>query len=184
MEPEIAISVWAPGVGDQIDTITRAARALPVGWKLYVKEHPQMAGFRPRSFYEHLKKIPNVKIIDPSTASFGVIKDSGLIIVVTSTVGFEAVLFGKPVITLGNHLINDLSFVRHCEHLTELSFLVKEQIEHFTFSEKELVHFLAKIIDNSAIVDLMSLWLTGHTKEERLSGIEPLADLFARRIKL
>ena len=98
--------------------------------------------------------------------------------------GLEAVLFGKPVVTLGNHFINDLSFVKRCDNMRDLPAIVKEQTERYTFNEDELLHFLGKIVENSAVVDLVSLWLTQHSKEERARGMEPLTQLFAKRVKL
>ena len=182
LEPEVALSISAPLITDQLYAITHAARALPVGWKLYVKEHPRMVEFRPRSFYERAKKIPNVKLIDPSMKSFGLIAESRLNIVITSTVGFEASLLGKPVITLGKQFFNDFSFVKHCDSMGDLARLVKEQVEHFAYDEKEIVHFLAKVIDTAATVDLNRMWYQQSTPEELKNGARPLADLLMRRL--
>ena len=60
-EPEISLLLLAPFMTDQLYVIKQIAQSLPVGMCLYVKEHPHMVPYRPRSFYRDLKKIPNVK---------------------------------------------------------------------------------------------------------------------------
>src|SRR3989344_4782583 len=127
-EPEIALLVQGSFVRNQLEVIRQAARSLPVGWKLYVKEHPQMVEFRPRRFYKELKKMPNVRLIDPRIKSFPLIERSGLVIVISGTAGFEACLLGKPLVTLGQQFFNDFSFVKHCTAYEDLPRLVHEQV--------------------------------------------------------
>ena len=143
-----------------------------------------MAGYRPRSFYKEIKKMPNVKLIEPSVSSFDLIRTCELCILITSTVGFEATLLKKPVVTLGNHLVNDLSFVRYCDNLRDLPRVVAEQMAAADYSDAELARFLAKIIENSAVIDLMALWLIENTPAQLRTGVSPLAKLFAKRIGL
>ena len=68
-EPERALSIAAPFFTNQIDVITNIAKSLPVGYKLFVKEHPSMTlkrgTGRKLSFYKDLLKLPNVKLIHP-----------------------------------------------------------------------------------------------------------------------
>jgi len=184
VEPEIALLVSAPNAIDQISIATTIAKSLPVGWKLYVKDHPQMAEFRPRAYYERLKKIPNIRLIDPSIKSFGLTKDAKLIATITGSVGFEACIFGKPVITFGEHFINDLSFVKHCRNLPDLPDLVRSHLASFSYNEKELVHYLAKLADGSVVIDLPDVWYRSETQEERKILMRPLAELLAARLGL
>jgi len=182
-EPEISLLVQAPFITSQIEAVRLAARSLPVGWKLYVKEHPQMVGYRPRAFYRALKKIPNVRVVDPSVKSFGLTASSGLVIVISSTAGFEACLLKKPVVTLGNHFYNDLSFVKHCERPSDMARLVQEQVNSFAYDEEELVHYIAKIIEGAALLNLGHIWYYERDANARREGVRPLAALIASRLR-
>lgn len=183
-EPEIALLVQGPFVANQLEVIRQAARSLPVGWKLYVKEHPQMVEFRPRSFYRQIKNIPNVRLVDPSIKSFAVIEKSRLVIVISGTAGFEACLMKKPLITLGSQFFNDFSFVKHCEGYEQLPALVREQTTSFRYDENELLHYLAKIFEESAIVDMGKLWQHQASHDELYQGVADLADKLARSLRL
>ncbi|TSC56502.1 MAG: hypothetical protein Greene041679_513 [Parcubacteria group bacterium Greene0416_79] len=50
-EPEVSLLLLAPFATNQIELVRAAAKSLPVMWKLYVKEHPLMVQYRPRSYY-------------------------------------------------------------------------------------------------------------------------------------
>jgi capsule polysaccharide modification protein KpsS len=85
-----------------LNTVKNIAFTLPFPYKLYVKEHPASVGLRPKSFYKKFKKLPNVVLISPEENIESIIKKSSGIITLTSTVGMEAALVGKPVYVLGN----------------------------------------------------------------------------------
>lgn len=101
LQPEASTSVQATYFSDQLNTIKNAAFSLPFPYKLYVKEHPVAVGTRPFSFYKTIKKLPNVVLISPQEKTEELVKKSIGIITLTSTVGMEAVLAGKPVYVLG-----------------------------------------------------------------------------------
>lgn len=48
-----------------------------------------------------LRRIPNVRLVDPHTSSHELIVRSHGVAVISSTVGLEALLYPKPVLTLG-----------------------------------------------------------------------------------
>lgn len=102
VQPESSTSALATYFCDQINTITNAAFSLPFGAKLYVKEHPSALGHRSPDFYTRLQRIPNVVIINPEESAQQLIAHSQGVITLTSTMGMEAALAGKPVYILGN----------------------------------------------------------------------------------
>lgn len=105
-QPESSTSVNSSYNCNQIEVIEKIAFSLPMGIKLHVKEHPNAVGFFERSFYQAIKKIPNVKYISPNTEITNLIKNSLGVITLTSTVGFEALLMKKNVITIGDVFYN------------------------------------------------------------------------------
>ena len=88
---------------DQFKIIENVSRALPTSCYLYVKPHPHYFG-EDVSFKELSKvsKLKNVKIINPMIPPAKLIKNSRGLITINSTAGFEAIIAGVPVITLGH----------------------------------------------------------------------------------
>lgn len=181
-EPESSLLHVAYFKTNQLEVIRQVARALPVGYKLYVKEHPTMVMYRPRSFYKELKKNPNVKLIDPTIKSFDIISRAKLITTITGSCGWEATLLKKPVITFGQAFYNQLSFIKKCRAFEDLPQLVKEQLENFNYDENELLEYLTKIFESSAPVDLTSVWDDVGNLQRQRKALEPLADLIAKKL--
>lgn len=186
-EPEALPMILAPFYMDQAWLIKQVAKSLPVDFKLYVKDHPMMIGRRPGSFYEEIKKIPNVKLIDPVTKSFSLIDKARLVFTITGTAGWEAALLKKPVIIFSKVFYSRLSMVKNCRSMPELPTLVQDQLTNFTYDEEELVHFIAAILQESIDIDLLQIWdIEGgaHASDTKRKELVPLVDLFAKKIGL
>lgn len=184
-EPEIALLLLAPFWTNQINLIRQIAKSLPLCFKLYVKEHPLMVGYRTHAYYRELKKIPNVKLLNPSLKSFDIIKHSRLVLTITGTVGLEALLCKKPVITFGDVFYNKLSMVKRCRNIEELPFIVKDQLENFKHNEFELENFIGALMEESVPVDLLRIWERGTKEEhEEKRRLTLLVDLMAKKLNL
>ena len=183
-EPEGDPMVLAPFYLDQIWLAKQIARSLPLSFKLYVKDHPVMVGLRPRSYYEELRKIPNVRLINPARSGLALIEGSQLTLTITGTSGFEAVLLKKPVIIFGAMYYDILSSVKRCAAITDLPVFVKEQVEQFTYNEPELLDFLAAAYAESVPVELIQLWDIEGGKEFRKNRerLEGLVNLLAEKL--
>lgn len=182
LEPETMLLLQAQFCTDQIHVIQQIARSLPVGYLLYVKDHPRMVKYRPRSYYKQLKKIPNVRLINPRYSGFEIIKHSKLVTTITGTAGWEALLMQKPVITFGDVFYNNLSFVKRCDSYEKLPYIVKEQLEDYKYNEKELIRFIAILFTESVNVNLAYLWEREYDQTKKKIGLEPLAELIAKKI--
>ncbi len=185
-EPEVSTMLYAPFYMDQLWLIKQIAQSLPLHYKLYIKEHPVMFGYRPRRYYKELKKIPNVKLIKPDVISFDLVKNAKLIATNTGTPGWEATLFKKPVITFGDASYNKLHMVKRCRAIEDLPQIVKEQLENFDYDEKSLINFIAAIYKESADVNLIQLWSVegGSKMEKKEKKLVPLVDLIAEKLNL
>jgi len=95
---------------DQHMAVALLANAIPEGWKIYVKEHPQQYdtalgqyGYlgRDKTYYNRLKAIPNVEIIPIDSDHFRLLDNSMAVSTITGTVGWEAITRGKSVIIFG-----------------------------------------------------------------------------------
>lgn len=183
-EPEIATLLLGPFWTDQINLVRQIARSLPVTHLLYVKDHPVMLGYRPRWYYRELKKIPNVKLLSPNTDSFELIRRSELVTTISGTAGWEAVIFGKPVITFGDVYYNALSTVTRCSDIEQLPALVQRSIQHNEPNEEELRDFIAAMLEDSEELALHEIWEKGMDRAEEERRLDAFATLLARKLGL
>ena len=90
-----------PHCVDQEYLIRQVADYLPQGYDVVLKEHPVSIGKNPVAMLRRLSEIPNVRLVDPYTSSHELIRRSEAVAVISSTVGLEALLYGTPVLTMG-----------------------------------------------------------------------------------
>ena len=90
-----------PHTYDQASLIEQVAGALPHGYDVVLKEHPMSIGRNRLSLLRRLARIPNARIVEPYTSSHDLIREAEAVVVISSTVGLEALLHGRPVLTLG-----------------------------------------------------------------------------------
>ena len=85
-------------VGSFVDGLIEASKALPKGWHLRIKEHPDNHG----RFAEKIAKDGNSQVwLDNRTDTFEQVRASQLVITVNSSVGLQAMFFEKPVVACG-----------------------------------------------------------------------------------
>jgi hypothetical protein len=90
-----------PHCVDQVSLVEQVADALPVGHDLVLKEHPMSIGRNSMRLLRRLRRRPNVRLVEPYTSTHELIERSEAVAVISSTVGLEALLYVKPVLTLG-----------------------------------------------------------------------------------
>jgi len=90
-----------PDCADQLAIIAQVARALPQGYDLVVKEHPLSIGRNPLTMLHRLRRMRNVRLVPPRSSSHALIAGAQAVAVISSTVGLEALLQEKPVLTIG-----------------------------------------------------------------------------------
>ena len=113
-QPERTSSPLGEVFANQFLMVDLLSKCVPEGWDVYVREHPVQLradshGERSRTidFYDDIASLHNVKIIPVSISSFDLIDHSKAVATVTGTVGWEAVLRGKPVLMFGHAWYKD-----------------------------------------------------------------------------
>lgn len=90
-----------PHLADQEAIVELLVAALPPDHDLVVKEHPQSIGQNPVALLRRLAGREGVVLVDPRTSTHDLIERASALAVISSTVGLEGLLYGKPVLTLG-----------------------------------------------------------------------------------
>lgn len=110
-EPETALQALSPEYFFQLETIIRISRDLPAGYILAVKDTEPALGRRPIGFYDQIRELKNVAILDVREKGIDVIRKARLVATISGTAGFEAAVMGKPVVSFGAH--NLYNFLPH-----------------------------------------------------------------------
>ena len=90
-----------PDCADQLPIIGQVARSLPQSYRLVVKEHPMSIGRNPLTMLHRIRQMRNVRLVAPRSSSQALIAGAEAVAVISSTVGLEALLQEKPVLTIG-----------------------------------------------------------------------------------
>ena len=143
-QPESSTLTKATDFENQINTIEIIAKNLPGDYVLYVKEHYAKLGHREMSFYKLIQKFCNVRFIDPWIDSHSLIKKSEGVIVLTSTVGWEALIYRKPVFILGNVFYETFRYSVKIDNIYKLAEIIKDKLHERQISENDYDYELAK----------------------------------------
>ena len=121
--------------------IEQIAAALPQGWDLVLKEHPMSIGRNELGMLARLRSIENVRLVDPYTSSHDLMQAADAIAVISSTVGLEALMYGKPVLTLGQPFYAGYGVTLDVDSFRELQAKVHELLE-FRPDKERILRFL------------------------------------------
>jgi len=145
-EPDLSTFVLAPYYKDQIHFVRNLAFSIPYGYRLYVKEHPLMQRKRPKGYYEDLSKIPQVRLIPPEIPTKILLSGCDCVVTVTGTIGWEALLMKKSVITFGNAFYNAFKGVVSLRNWEDLNDTIHKLINNnILYDDKQLVEFIVAI---------------------------------------
>jgi capsule polysaccharide modification protein KpsS len=109
-----------PHCVDQAAIIELIAASLPQGIDLVLKEHPMSVGRNPLGLLRRLRGNENVRIVEPHTSSHELIRRARAIAVISSTVGLEALLHGRPVMTVGQPFYSGFGVTLDVDSFREL----------------------------------------------------------------
>ena len=155
---ERSLSLAAPTYTNQIEVIKNILNHLPNGYKLYIKEHPMMSlrGWRSINDYKEIINLPNVKLFHPDLKSELLIKNSSLVITISSTSGIEAAFLEKPSIILSDVDYRLISSVKKMDSFNNLSNLVNSSLNTKPNID-DINNYLNLVESNSFELDLLKL---------------------------
>lgn len=148
------------------------AQNIPEGYALYVKEHPHGKGGIPLEWLRRISSLPNVKLISGEVNAHDLIKSSKCIITINSDVGWEALLYQKPVVVLAKPFYSGCGVTFDVDYPGELAEKVKEALVAKEI-EAEKVYRLVNAV-------MKSLYNASFSKEGQMncepSNIKRIAD--------
>ena len=185
-QPE-ATTLPDAGVYDRILlSLDMISAATPKDWTICFKEHPAtfdaiLGGnlYRSEEFYEKLSKIPKVKMIAYNTDTFKLIDSSVAVACATGTVGWEAIVRGKPSLLFGQawYLPCDGAFL--IDSVNDLSQAIGK-IKNGYKPDFEKVLKFAGVVDQFCVSDLKFIGFKSrfYQSETLDKDFERFADVF------
>jgi hypothetical protein len=113
-QPERTTSPDGGRFSNQVLLAAMVANALPKGWRLLIKEHPNQFSFKNTGnqsrdvwVYDDLAALPNTTLLPLDMPSKPVVQAASAIATVTGFAGWEALCRGKPVLVFGTAWYQD-----------------------------------------------------------------------------
>jgi hypothetical protein len=144
-QPEASTLVLAPYFLDQVALIQNLAKSIPLSHKLYVKEHKSSLGRRGREYYRRIAALPNVRLLSPFANTRRLIQQADASVVITSTVGWEALLYERPTVVLGNTFYNSSGLTYRVTDVHQISTVLQTAIREHKPDRERLLKFIAAL---------------------------------------
>lgn len=148
-QPELTTLILAPYAVNQIAVIENLAKTLPIDHVLYVKEHKASLGRRPVGYYRAISRLPNVRLLSPYLDSHKIINACSAVCVISSTVGWEALLYEKPVITIGDVCYNSFDLVTRVHSMEDMPQAIRAAVDDFRPDHDLLVKYVAATLNGT-----------------------------------
>jgi hypothetical protein len=183
-EPEVALLAYGRPYRNQIETVRNLAAALPVGWKLVVKEHPNSFGYRTHGYYKKLKQIPNVLIASPQSDTAILTEHSRLVGLVYGTIGLEAIIKRKPVVVFSEAPYGVFGPTMVCFNRDpwRLGHDIRDLLDNYAHDERQVLAYIAAHLSAGVPVNLFTglLAKSGRQSGDGSLSLDEQYDILAR----
>jgi hypothetical protein len=160
-QPENTTSPLGGVFNDQSLAIALIANNLPSDWKIYVKEHPGQFikigayGYigRDEQFYRRLAMLPNVSFVPIDSDHFSMLDNSRCVATITGTVGWEALVRGKPVMVFGEAWYQDAPNVYRIRNSADCRNALMKIFDSPKTDEEGLIKYINAVIASSIDID-------------------------------
>lgn len=92
---------WVKSVEGMLEALADAARNLPDGWSIRIKEHPSARASLAEALQRVLARAGGRLVVDNQSDTFEQVRASRGVITINSSVGLQAFFHDRPVIVLG-----------------------------------------------------------------------------------
>jgi len=173
VQPEAATMLLAPMYIDQPALVKQIARSLPIGHKLYVKEHPNMLGERSLSYYDRFDDLTNLKLIHPLVDAHRMIRESDMVTTIAGTAGLEALFLETPVMAFGKVHYDVMDMVYDGGDPDDIADCIYHGLHEYEHDEAELRRYLTAMFAESFDIPGSDFASSDRGAVERAEAIYP-----------
>jgi hypothetical protein len=119
---DFQLTIRDPEYLDQLGLVEFICSILPKGFTLVIKEHPiSVGGMDARRLKGLLTRFDNLILLNPMINTYKILEEADGVITISSKVGAEAIVLGKPVACLGHgfyfnsELVNQVTSISKIE---------------------------------------------------------------------
>ncbi|MBU0667293.1 MAG: hypothetical protein ABIC91_06030 [Nanoarchaeota archaeon] len=174
VEWDDTIIVNNPQFIEQENLIKQISQSLPAGHQLYVKEHPANIGGIPISILRKIKRLPNVKLLPSEEDSYKIIKNCQAVITIVGSSGWEALLFEKPLIVLGNAYYKSAGVTWNVENLADIPVVMRRALQEKKNDKEKFLRFVSayKKFSYKGLVAFSGLYYSTRSNSEEVLADE------------
>ena len=135
--PEATIDYWCEDLElvKYYEFLEKLIKKLHKHFSLFIKEHPDVIAFRPKSFYSKITKDKRITLIPTNINSNSIINKIDGVVIWTGTVGFDSLIRGKAVFGLATPFFaNGKRFMK-----INLKTKIKKMIDHLNYCKKNKI---------------------------------------------
>ena len=125
------------------------SKALPANVTLVVKEHRVAIGLRDVSFFKKIDSLHNVNFVSHNANPYDLIAKSHGVFTLSSSMGLEAILMDKPVVSFGDVFYNKMPGVLLAHNISKLEFVVKEALLFKGYQKEQKLAFVQTMLEAS-----------------------------------
>ncbi len=164
-QPEASSAPLGALFSDQIYLTELISDCLPLGWKIYIKEHytqysnlthGQMGRYY--TYYDDIAKIDNVEIIDLEYSTKKMILNCKAVSTISGTAGWEGLVYGKPCLLFGNAWYSTCPGVIRIRQHDEVYEAIRKIDEYGYKLKSNFEHYIDDIPKALIEVDLYNLF--------------------------
>lgn len=127
-----------------VKSVIKSLYYLGIKSKIIIKEHPRE--FRKIDYREILK---NKDVHFSNAGTVDLISGSKLVVTINSTVGFEALVFCKPVLITGSALYESLPYITKVNNQDDLTLNLKKYLSSdFKYDKIEIKNSVSSVYNN------------------------------------
>lgn len=168
--PEAATLIRGRWFNDQHAIIELLSKNLPVNTYLVVKEHKVSVGRRPIKFYQKIENHHNILFVDDELPVYELVKHSKGVATISSTMGIEALLLKKPMLTFGDRCYNISKNVYKVKDYTKVNESINAMLNH-QFDEIDALAFFNVIMKNKNEIESFTAKKYSHAVLENIANI-------------
>ncbi|MEK6845400.1 MAG: hypothetical protein AABY26_01465, partial [Nanoarchaeota archaeon] len=123
------------------------SKNLPAGYWLYVKGHPGYLGGHELSSFRTIKRLPNVRQINPLIPARNLIQNSAGVAVSVGTSGWEALMMNKLVLSFGINYYDASGLTYKVNNLDQMDEVIRRAVTSKILSPKAHEEKLSRFIN-------------------------------------
>lgn len=167
---DVNMTHHSPFYSNHYQILLDVHKNLPEKSKLIIREHPVYKGKYSAKFYEYLKTHENI-FLDTNSGFDECLQASDVVIVNNSTVGLEAIVHKKTVITLANSYYDASGICLKLNKKEDLKELLKEALQ-YKINETKRINYLFHLFKNHL--------LEGYITDRNLPAAKTIANYLSK----